>query len=199
MMAMPWAARGPLSKMRSPSSMRSVRMSAAGWTVPMPVVLMNILSPLPRSTTLVSPVTTCTPAAAQACLMLTSTSQNSCIDSPSSKMKLRERYWGMAPHIARSFTVPLTASSPMDPPGKKMGETTKLSVVKAVRPLSSRMAPSWRRSSSSLLSRSKTPLSSSWFVSLPPLPWARVMVSKSSWGSGHWRVIFIHPPLAAVR
>ena len=37
-----------------------------------------------------------------------------------------------APDTARSFTVPFTASSPMDPPGKLNGLTTKLSVVMAI-------------------------------------------------------------------
>ena len=35
----------------------------------------------------------------------------------------------LAPETARSFTVPFTASSPMEPPGKLSGLTTKLSVV----------------------------------------------------------------------
>ena len=38
-----------------------------------------------------------------------------------------------APETARSFTVPFTASSPIDPPGKRSGFTTKLSVVIAMR------------------------------------------------------------------
>ena len=37
-----------------------------------------------------------------------------------------------APDTARSFTVPLMASSPMEPPGKRSGLTTKLSVVIAI-------------------------------------------------------------------
>ena len=40
---------------------------------------------------------------------------------------------GWAPIMARSLTVPLTASSPMSPPGKRMGLTTNESVVKARR------------------------------------------------------------------
>ena len=38
---------------------------------------------------------------------------------------------GRAPAMARSLTVPLTASSPIEPPGKRSGLTTKLSVVSA--------------------------------------------------------------------
>ena len=40
---------------------------------------------------------------------------------------------GRAPATARSLTVPLTASSPIEPPGKRIGLTTKLSVVSASR------------------------------------------------------------------
>ena len=39
----------------------------------------------------------------------------------------------VAPAIARSFTVPKTASLPISPPGNSSGVTTKLSVVKASR------------------------------------------------------------------
>jgi hypothetical protein len=40
-------------------------------------------------------------------------------------------YNGFAPLIAKSLTVPLIASRPISPPGKKIGVTTKASVVKA--------------------------------------------------------------------
>jgi hypothetical protein len=40
---------------------------------------------------------------------------------------------GRAPHMARSLTVPHTASRPMSPPGKKSGLTTWESVVNASR------------------------------------------------------------------
>ena len=43
---------------------------------------------------------------------------------PSSRMKPADRYSGVAPDTARSLTVPLTARSPMSPPGKNSGETT---------------------------------------------------------------------------
>src|SRR5262245_16734329 len=39
---------------------------------------------------------------------------------------------GMAPATARSLTVPLTARSPIEPPGNRSGLTTKLSVVMAI-------------------------------------------------------------------
>ena len=44
-------------------------------------------------------------------------------------MKLALRNFGSAPETARSLTVPLTASSPIDPPGKNSGCTTKESVL----------------------------------------------------------------------
>ena len=55
------------------------------------------------------------------------------VASPASRMKLTTIASARAPETARSFTVPFTASSPMDPPGKRSGLTTKLSVVMATR------------------------------------------------------------------
>ena len=52
---------------------------------------------------------------------------------PSSRMKLADRCRGRAPPTARSLTVPLTARSPIEPPGKNSGDTTKASVVNASR------------------------------------------------------------------
>jgi len=72
----------------------------------MPVVLMKIPSPLPRSTTLVSPVTTETPASAAARFMDWTTRQRSSIGSPSSRMNPAASATGRAPHIATSLTVP---------------------------------------------------------------------------------------------
>ena len=48
-------------------------------------------------------------------------------------MKLALRNFGSAPETARSFTVPFTASSPIDPPGKNSGCTTNESVLSASR------------------------------------------------------------------
>ena len=90
----------------------------------MPAVVMKIPSPLPRSTTLVSPVTMDTPASRAASRMDTTTDSRSAIGSPSSRMNAALSDSGRAPHIARSFTVPLTARSPIVPPGKKSGCTT---------------------------------------------------------------------------
>ena len=55
------------------------------------------------------------------------------IGSPSSRISAADRNERPAPIIARSFTVPLTASSPMFEPGKNVGVTTNASVVNARR------------------------------------------------------------------
>ena len=61
-------------------------------------------------------------------------------------MNAAAMYNGFAPLMARSLTVPLIASRPISPPGKKIGVTTKASVVKAIRdPLSCNTA--WSSSS----------------------------------------------------
>ena len=62
MIVMPWSPMVPLSSTTSPGRARSPAISTPGGTRPTPAVLMNSLSALPRSTTLVSPVTICTPA-----------------------------------------------------------------------------------------------------------------------------------------
>ena len=59
--------------------------------------------------------------------------RRSATGKPSSRMKPADRYSGRAPHTARSLTVPLTARSPMSPPGKNSGDTTYESVVNASR------------------------------------------------------------------
>ena len=72
----------------------------------------------------------------------------SSVGSPASSTKVTTRATGRAPDTARSFTVPFTASSPIEPPGKRSGVTTKLSVVIATgasRPMST-WAASPRRS-----------------------------------------------------
>ncbi len=58
---------------------------------------------------------------------------SSSIGRPSSRMNPAESASGRAPHMARSLTVPCTASEPMSPPGKKSGLTTNESVEKARR------------------------------------------------------------------
>ena len=105
---------------------------------PIPVVLMNSPSPWPLLTTLVSPVTSCTPAAWQARPNDAASWPRVSIGSPSSRMNPALRNSGFAPLMARSLTVPLTASSPILPPGKISGLTTNESVVKASRVPSAR-------------------------------------------------------------
>ena len=90
----------------------------------MPAVHTYISSQCPRSTTLVSPVTTST-SAARAAAEIASTSRRSTSDeSPSSSTSDRLSATGRAPDTERSFTVPFTASSPIEPPGKTIGLTT---------------------------------------------------------------------------
>ena len=78
--------------------------------------------------------------------------------------------------MARSLTVPLTASSPIEPPGKRIGLTTKESVVSARSSPSMTTAPA-----SAIASRLPEPKagtnrpSISVCVALPPAPWAIVM------------------------
>ena len=72
----------------------------------------------------VSPVTTLTPAAAAASRMDSVIAVRWATSKPSSRMNPAVRYCGVAPDTARSLTVPLTARSPMLPPGKNNGLTT---------------------------------------------------------------------------
>ena len=52
------------------------------------------------------------------------TRQSVSMGRPSSRMNPALSQRGCAPHMARSLTVPLMASEPMSPPGKKSGCTT---------------------------------------------------------------------------
>ncbi len=125
MMVMPWSPIVPLTSTRSPGRARSPLGTVMPWgTTPTPEVLMNTPSPLPRSTTLVSPVTIGTPAARAAFAIESTIFFRSARGKPSSRMKPAESAIGFAPAIARSFTVPCTARQPMSPPGKKRGLTT---------------------------------------------------------------------------
>ncbi len=82
-----------------------------------------ILSIAPFSMTLVSPVTTGTPAISEYFPMLLVTLSSTSISNPSSRIMDMDSASGFPPMTAMSFTVPLTASDPMSPPGKKMGLT----------------------------------------------------------------------------
>ena len=97
-----------------------------------------------------------TPAALAAAAMAPTTRSRSATGKPSSMTKPAERAKGWAPHAARSLTVPLTARSPRHPPAKKIGETTKESVVKATgRPATLTTAPSLSGASSGLAKASR--------------------------------------------
>ena len=99
---------------------------------------MNTRSPCPASTTLVSPVTSRTSAATAAAPRSVAIRPMSASEVPSSRMNAVESTSGIAPDMARSLTVPLTARSPMLPPGKTSGFTTNESVEKARRTPSAR-------------------------------------------------------------
>ena len=122
--AIPWSPIGPDRRTASPGCAFLPERSIPSGTIPIPAVLIYSLSTFPRSTTLVSPVTMLTPASAAVRLIDVMILSRSAIASPSSMMREREMYSGRAPDIARSFTVPQTASLPMSPPGKKIGSTT---------------------------------------------------------------------------
>src|ERR1035437_10135092 len=105
-------------------------------------------------------------------------------------MKLAERYRGSAPETARSLTVPLTASSPIDPPGKNRGCTTNESVLIANRaeftpgPPTSSTAASPRFSRAGLRKAGRNRCSTNSLPSLPPPPWPITMVGYPTSGSG---------------
>ena len=124
MMAIPWSPIDPDRITLSPGAMFAPEIFTPDGIFPIPAVLMYSLSTLPRLTTLVSPVTICTPASRAVSRIEDKMRLRSDIGNPSSMMNDSERYSGSAPDIARSFVVPQTASLPMSPPGKNMGLTT---------------------------------------------------------------------------
>ncbi len=141
--ATPWEPRSPLTRIASPDWINVGSTRTPAGTRPTPDVLMKIPSPLPRSTTLVSPVTIGTSAAFAVSAMERTTRCSTSMLSPSSRIKPALRYSGLAPHMARSLIVPFTARLPMSPPGKNSGRTTYESVVKARVPFSTaQVAPS---------------------------------------------------------
>src|SRR5664280_1243857 len=70
-----------------------------------------------------------TPQAAAATPIDVTMARRVSIGIPSSMPRAAVRAMGTAPRIARSLTVPCTASDPMSPPGKTSGLTTKESVL----------------------------------------------------------------------
>ena len=132
----------------------------------------DIESHLPRSTTFVSPAMISTPAARAAAAIASTSARRSSAERPSSSTKERVSASGSAPAMARSLTVPLTASSPIDPPGKRSGLTTNASVVSA-------SSPTAAASPSSVIPNAgASSPSTSLRVALPPAPWAMVMRSS---------------------
>src|SRR4051794_19940666 len=132
MIAVPCSPMLPESRMRSPG--RVGANSARGSRRPTPVVQIYMPSAWPRSTTFVSPVTTLTPALSAARATASTSARRVSDSRPSSRISARLSASGRAPAIARSLTVPLTASSPIEPPGNLSGLTTNESVVSARSP-----------------------------------------------------------------
>ncbi len=157
---------------------------------------MYMPSAFPCSTTFVSPPTTVTPARAAASAIARTSASSTGVGSPASSTKVVTSAIGLAPDTARSLTVPLTASSPIDPPGKRSGRTTKLSVVTAMFwPLIDT-----RAASSSVRARASSPPSSGTMspstrrrLAVPPAPcaisiWAslnRIFGGETSVTDGH--------------
>ncbi len=137
----------------------------------MPAVVTNSPSALPCSTTFVSPVTRTTPARSHASAIAAATAPSTSRSSPSSRISAADRNNGRAPIIARSFTVPFTASSPMFEPGKNFGVTTNESVENASRvPFTSTTAASPSRASSAPPNTGTNTSRIRLAESLPPLP-----------------------------
>ena len=92
--------------------------------MPMPEVLMMMLSSASLGRTFVSPVTTAVPASSSASSTDFTMRFRSSMGKPSGMTTPFVRAIGFAPIMARSFTVPDMDSLPMSPPGKKMGLMT---------------------------------------------------------------------------
>src|SRR4051794_1719628 len=101
-------------------------------------------------------------------------------------MKAVDSARGHAPDIARSLTVPLTARSPMLPPGKNSGRTTKESVEKATRvPPTDRTAESVSSPVVPNAGRKRCSTSSADIAPPPPCPICTVGESRSGTGQLH--------------
>src|SRR4051794_12382212 len=172
MIAVPWAPISPETSSRSPGCSASGASRARESRRPTPVVHTYMPSAWPRSTTFVSPVTIRTPAASAAAAIAATSVRSTSASRPSSRISAALSASGRAPATARSLTVPLTASSPMEPPGKRSGLTTNESVVSAT---SSIIAAS---ASSVMPNAGASSPSISDPVALPPAPWAIVMRSS---------------------
>src|SRR3954451_18098806 len=134
MIAVPCSPIVPETRTWSPGSSAAGESAARGSRRPRPVVQTYIPSACALSTTLVSPATISTSSARAAAAIASTSARSTPASSPSSSTSDRVSATGRAPAHARSLTVPLTASSPIEPPGKRRGRTTKLSVVSARSP-----------------------------------------------------------------
>jgi len=98
----------------------------------MPKVETYMPSALPCSTTFVSPPMIETPALRAAIAIASISLSSALVGKPDSRMSVAIKAIGRAADTAKSFNVPLTASSPIEPPGKRSGRTTKPSAVVAI-------------------------------------------------------------------
>src|SRR5947207_1253041 len=107
----------------------------------------------------------------------------SSMEKPSSMTNAADNHRGSAPTTAKSFTVPFTARSPIDPPGKRHGFTTNESVVKAMRsPAGRSRIVASTNGASPWPSASRNTASTRASEALPPAPWASVTTSSVSRG-----------------
>src|SRR5450755_3384432 len=189
--------------------MPAVDSCARGSIAPIPVVHRYIPSASPRGTTFVSPPTISTPACRAASAMAWTSSRSTPASRPSSRIIETVSACGRAPAIARSLAVPLTASSPIEPPGKRSGETTKLSeVIATLAPSTSTVPASPRAASvaepSAAKAGSNNP-SINVCVALPPAPWASVICLSRNraffaravsmiWSTRSSRLVMLTPP-----
>ena len=136
----------PETRMASPVCAFRAEMLTPSGTKPTPAVLIRIppaylpaaspalFSAMLPSITFVSPATIRMPASRAVSAIECAISRTRSISVPSSRIQPHVRYFGTAPRIRRSFTVPQTARRPMSPPRNFTGVTTKLSVVSASLP-----------------------------------------------------------------
>ena len=155
----------------------------AGWmftpfgTTPMPEVLMKILSPLPRSTTFVSPVTSFTPAVigrgthrlhdAPEILHRQTFLQN---ETGREIKRARAAHGEIVNGAMNGQLADVAAREKNRADDKRIGAEGQ-----RVSPFNEKIAPSCSGSSSSLRNCGRTIFSISWWLSFPPLPCARTI------------------------
>ena len=116
---------------------------------------------------------------------------------PPARMNAVDSASGVAPDIARSLTVPLTARSPIDPPGKNIGLTTYESVEKASRtPPTSTTAESPSSASAAAPNAGRNRCSTSSADMAPPPPWPITIVGESRSGAGQTQPVERRSPSA---